>query len=128
MYAMTKKIQLVDDSEAIRRALSHIFRTAGFEVCDDARTASQGILEAMLAHPDLIVLDMSLPDMNGLQAAGILHRVVPDSPIMLFTLFVETIAEREARKLGVSAMISKHEPTDVVVQKASELLHLTVAS
>lgn len=125
---MTKTIQLVDDSEAIRRALSHIFRVAGFEVYDDARTASQGILEAMLAHPDLIVLDMSLPDMNGLQAAAILHRIMPDSPIMLFTLFVESIAEREARKLGVSAMISKHEPTDVVVQKASELLKLGVAS
>jgi DNA-binding NarL/FixJ family response regulator len=123
---MAKMIQLVDDSEAIRRALAHIFRAAGFDVCDDSRTASQAIVEAMFARPDLIVLDMSLPDMNGLQAAGILHRVVPESPIVLFTLYVGTVLEREARKFGVSAMISKHEPTDMVVQTAAELLHLTV--
>lgn len=123
---MAKMIQLVDDSEAIQRALAHIFRTAGFDVCGDSRTASQAIVEAMFARPDLIVLDMSLPDMNGLQAAGILHRVVPESPIVLFTLYVGTVLEREARKFGVSAMISKHEPTDMVVQKAAELLHLTV--
>jgi CheY-like chemotaxis protein len=123
---MKKVVQLVDDSQAVRRALGHIFRAAGFEVHDDAQSGAEAILEALLAKPDLLVLDVRMPDMSGLRVAGIVHQILPASPIILFTLFLEMVQREQAHSLGVSAVLSKHTSAEALVRTAAQLLHLPV--
>jgi len=67
---MAKTILIVDDSADIRRAVCDLFkREQDFMVCGEAANGREGIVKALELHPDLIVLDLSMPVMNGLDAA-----------------------------------------------------------
>ena len=69
---MAKTILIVDDNTHIRLALCELFkRESDFEVCGEAENGKQAIDKALTLHPDLIVLDLSMPVMNGLDAARV---------------------------------------------------------
>jgi len=74
---MPKCVLLVDDSPAVRRSLCIIFESAGIEVCGEAEDGAKAIEKAKHLKPDLIVLDLGMPVMNGLQAAPILRAMHP---------------------------------------------------
>ena len=71
---MVKTVLIVDDNALIRHALRELFeRESDFEVCGEAEDGQQAIAAAMCLHPDLMVLDISMPVMNGLDAARVLY-------------------------------------------------------
>ena len=74
-------------------------------------------------HPDLIVLDLSMPVMNGLDAARALKRLMPTVPLIMFSEYSNTLSEQEARSAGISALVSKSEHVSVLVEKARSLLY-----
>src|SRR5690349_1374095 len=74
---MAKTILIVDDNAHIRLALCELFkREADLEVCGEAGNGKEAIAKALELHPDLIVLDLSMPVMNGLDAARELKRLI----------------------------------------------------
>jgi DNA-binding NarL/FixJ family response regulator len=85
---MQKRILIVDDSDATRGLVREFLESRPeFEVCGEAADGVEGIEKGRELKPDLIVLDYSLPRINGLQVAVYLHEVVPNTPIILFTVF-----------------------------------------
>src|SRR5713101_7284608 len=78
---MAKTILIVDDNAYIRPALCGLFkRESDFEVCGEAENGKEAIAKALELHPNLIVLDLSMPVMNGLDAARELKRLMPTVP------------------------------------------------
>jgi two-component system nitrate/nitrite response regulator NarL len=71
----------------------------------------------------LIVLDLSMPVMNGLDAARVLQRLMPDVPLVMFSEYSDAFSEQEARSIGISALVSKSEHVSVLVNKARSLLY-----
>jgi DNA-binding NarL/FixJ family response regulator len=121
---MAKAVLVVDDNAAIRRVLCELFQSqAVFEVCGEAENGKEAIEKAQELHPDLIVLDLSMPVMNGLDAARVLKRRMPTVPLILFSEYEDTFSEQEARSVGISALISKSEHMSVLVEKARSLLY-----
>ena len=79
---MAKTILIVDDNAHIRLALCEQFkRESDFEVCGEAENGKEAIAKALELHPDLIVLDLSMPVMNGLDTARELKRLMPTVPL-----------------------------------------------
>jgi DNA-binding NarL/FixJ family response regulator len=68
----------------------------GFNVCGEANDGQQAVELAEKLSPDLIILDLSMPVMNGLQAAPALRRLVPESPIILYTLHADRAVHEKA--------------------------------
>lgn len=125
---MAKSVLIVDDVEIIRRALSELFRSdADFEVSGEAENGQEAIQKAQALHPDLIVLDLSMPVMNGIDAARVLRRLMPTVPLIVFSEYCDVFSEEEARSAGVSALVSKSEPISVLVDKARALLYPVAA-
>jgi DNA-binding NarL/FixJ family response regulator len=121
---MAKAVLVVDDNAAIRRVLCELFQSqAVFEVCGEAENGKEAIEKAQELHPDLIVLDLSMPVMNGLDAARVLKRRMPTVPLILFSEYEDAFSEQEARSVGISALISKSEHMSVLVEKARSLLY-----
>lgn len=119
-----KNILIVDDSPAIRRSLRTLLgRHGGWEVCGEAENGREGVDKALQLHPDLIVLDLSMPVMNGLQAARELQRLMPSLPILMFTNYSDSQVEREALASGVTAVKSKMESVESLVGSIQSLLH-----
>jgi DNA-binding NarL/FixJ family response regulator len=117
-------ILIVDDNPAIRQAVRRGFEGRnGFEVCGEAIDGRDAIEKARLLKPDLIILDFSMPVMNGLEAAAVLSRESPSVPLILFTMHAD-MAASEARLAGVSAVVSKDQGSEELVNWALSLLGL----
>jgi CheY-like chemotaxis protein len=118
-----KCILVVDDNAVMRHVLRTEFEDiAGWAVCGEAENGRDAIDKARVLRPDLIVLDLSMPIMNGLEAAPVLRRMLPTAPIILFTLYVNKFFEQQAFFAGVTAVISKETGVKALVNQAQDLL------
>jgi two-component system, chemotaxis family, chemotaxis protein CheY len=118
---MPKSVLIVDDNPLVRRAVRGLFTFDGFVVCGEAEDGAQAIEKAKQTRPDVIVLDFSMPVMDGLRAAKVLKQIMPHIPLILFTVDASSILEREALAAGIAAVVSKQDASDVVA-KAHELM------
>jgi DNA-binding NarL/FixJ family response regulator len=124
---MAKTILIVDDKTHVRRAVCELFkREEDFTVCGEAANGREAIAEALELHPDLIVLDLSMPVMNGLDAARELKRLMPDVRMIMYTMFGDMLQE-QARLVGISEVISKSQPAALLVSIARSLLYRNAA-
>lgn len=125
---MPKCVLIVDDNIFIREALREFFeREPDFEVCAEAENGRQAIEQAGKCHPDLIVLDLSMPVMNGLEAARILKRLLPAVPLILYSAFADKTSEQQARLVGISECVPKSAHVSVLIGKARGLLYSRAA-
>lgn len=121
---MHKRILIVDDSDSTRGLVREFLQSRpDFEVCGEAADGLEGIEKGRDLKPDLIVLDYSLPRINGLQVAVMLHEIVPSTPIILFTFYQDVIPTRLAQASGVASIVSKSDKLTVL---ADEVQRLTV--
>jgi DNA-binding NarL/FixJ family response regulator len=110
--AMAKTILIADDSAQIRSCLVKLLRAnEDFELCDEAVNGLDALTKAQECHPDLVILDLGMPVMNGLEAARELKRIMPMLPIILFTLHGHIISDDHARLYGIDLVVAK---TDIM--------------
>ncbi len=125
---IAKSVLIVDDNAHIRQALRDLFkREANFEICGEAENGKVAIEKAKELSPDLIVLDLSMPVMNGIEAARALKRLMPRVPLIMYSAFGDRFAEQQARLIGISEIVSKSENPSVLIQKARSLLYSSAA-
>ena len=117
-----KTVLVVDDNAAIRKMIAAAFLSDGFKTCVEADNGREGIEAAKRIQPDLITLDVSMPVMNGLEAAPQLRKLFPKTPIILFTMYGTAQLENEASKLGVNLVLTKTIPLATLVDEAHKLL------
>ena len=99
---------IVDDHAIIRRMVREMFEAEDLEVFDAANGA-EGVQKAQEVKPGLIILDLSMPMMNGLDAARALKVLMPHVPLLMFTNNAAGIVEKEAHSAGILAVISKSD-------------------
>jgi DNA-binding NarL/FixJ family response regulator len=112
-------ILIVDDHAHIRSAIRELFESR-FEAihCAEAENGADAIMQAEELKPDLIVLDVSMPVMNGFEAAKILQKVLPDVPVFLLTAHYGEATVQAAMQVGIRAVFSKYEDLDPLVTQA----------
>jgi two-component system chemotaxis response regulator CheY len=115
---MAKTILVADDNPYIRKALCRLFESEeDYDLCADAENGEQAIEFAIRWRPDLIILDLSMPVMNGLEAARQLKTLMPNTPIILFSLHEQALAASAAREdFPVDRIVSKTDPTALMKQ------------
>jgi DNA-binding NarL/FixJ family response regulator len=105
-----KSILIVDDSKTIRTAVRNFLQEqAGILVCGEAVDGFDALEKARILSPDLIVMDLSMPRMNGLQTARILRANAVPVPIILFTMYAEELRPQDASEAGISAVVPKED-------------------
>jgi DNA-binding NarL/FixJ family response regulator len=125
---MCKTVLIVDDNAFIRQALREIFEREGdFEICGEAANGRDAIEAVTRLHPDLVVLDFSMPVMNGLDAANLIKDLAPTLPLILYSAVTDEAVARLARSLGITELVSKSEPVSVLIRRAREVLYRAAA-
>jgi CheY-like chemotaxis protein len=124
MNRTTQTVLLVDDNTLVRRGLRTLFESAGF-VCSESQNGAEAIERVRELKPDLIVLDFSMLVMNGLEAAPLLKKILPQTPIIMFTMFANPALAKLAVAAGVTAVVSKDEALTQLLPKAESLLKST---
>ena len=121
-HGVGKTVLVVDDNVPMRRMIAAAFLSDGFKTCAEADNGQEGIVAAKRIMPDLITLDLSMPLMNGLEAAPELRKLFPKIPIILFCLYGEEQLESEASRAGINLVLSKTEPLSTLLKTAHELM------
>jgi DNA-binding NarL/FixJ family response regulator len=107
---MPKSILIVDDDKLIRKVLrSFVESRTHFEVCGEAVNGLDAIEKARTLHPDLIVMDLSMPVMNGLEAGSVLKAMLPKVPVVMYTVHDTAAMKVRALAAGVRAVVQKHD-------------------
>jgi two-component system response regulator DegU len=107
---MVKTVLVADDNPTIRKILCRMFeREENYDVCAEAADGKQAIELALQYKPDLIILDLSMPVMNGLEAAHELKKLMPKVPIILFTQHADLSNRIGVMNMDVDRIVSKTE-------------------
>ena len=111
---MKLRILIVDDSETTRRILRAIVNSREWTVCGEAETGRAGIAKFDELRPDLVLIDLAMPDMNGLEAASTMAALDPKTPLVLFTVLDMPALAEPARAAGIAEVVSKAQAWNLV--------------
>jgi DNA-binding NarL/FixJ family response regulator len=119
---MPKRILIADDDSSVRHAIrTFIENRSPFEVCD-AMNGNEALQQAAALHPDLIVLDLSMPTANGVEVAALLHSRMPRTPVVIYTMFGDLVRESLAKILGIAALVPKSDGVAKLLGRIEALL------
>jgi DNA-binding NarL/FixJ family response regulator len=125
---MVKSVLIADDHDLIRKALCNLFASQqDFEVCAEAENGKEALEMAQLFLPDLVLLDLSMPVMNGIEAACELKQLMPMVPIIVFSEYGDVFSECEAQRTGISAVVSKDAKLSVLLDRARSVCYSMAA-
>ena len=120
---MLKSILIADDHETTRSLIRSFMESKdGFKVCGEAVDGVDAIEKAKELKPDLIILDLAMPRMNGAAAASVLKRTMPNVPIILFTMFDEVMGKALAAAVRVDLVLAKPNGLHNMVAHVQDLL------
>jgi DNA-binding NarL/FixJ family response regulator len=117
-----RRILVIDDGDSVRDIIRIFLERDGFEVCGEAADGVEAIEQAKKLKPDLIILDLAMPRMNGAEAASVLSQTMPDVPIVLLTLYQNVLGTALASAIGVRAVVDKTDGMDKLVACVRSLL------
>ncbi|MFB3739919.1 MAG: response regulator transcription factor [Candidatus Velamenicoccus archaeovorus] len=125
---MKLRVLVVDDHPAFRRALTSALRMVrSIEIAGEAGGGEAAVEQARTIEPDVVLMDLSMPDIDGIEAMRRIHRIKPDMPVVFLTAHADPGIEKEARTAGASGFLAKgigleqlvaviHEAVDGVVK------------
>lgn len=117
---MRHSVLIADDNPIIRSAIRIVLQRAGYSICGEAVDGLDAVQKARRLTPDLIVLDLRMPQMNGIEVSAVLRGRLPNTPIMLLTLY--DAGPAVAAAAGVNAVVSKADGLKNLPDFAKKLL------
>jgi DNA-binding NarL/FixJ family response regulator len=106
----TLNILVADDHDIIRRGLKDLLAAKpGWEVCAEAKTGKEAVTLAEQFKPHIVVMDISMPDLNGLEAARRIHKSLPKTGILILTMHFSDQLVREVVEAGARGYILKSD-------------------
>lgn len=120
---MPKRILIVDDLPELRKLIrAFLEEELGFHVCGEAIDGFDAIEKAKDLKPDLIVLDLSMPRMNGIEAAPRLKKILPNTPIIIFTVHEDLMKGLNTQEICVDAVVAKDRGMSSLGERVQSLL------
>ncbi|MBZ5689345.1 MAG: response regulator [Acidobacteriia bacterium] len=121
-------VLVVDNNPAVRKLICEIFtREADFRVCAEAENGRDALLKAQELEPDLIITDLSMPHMNGLEEIRALRKLMLTIPVILYSAHIDSFVEKEAFAAGASAVVPKTDVVATLIPTARTLLERLAA-
>lgn len=116
------KIIVVDDHAVIRRGVQEILRAfPEWELCGEAADGQEAIRLAQAIKPEIIIMDVSMPGLNGLEATRIIRNILPETKILLLTLHSSTELVRSGFRAGARGYVLKSDAEHELVRALNVL-------
>lgn len=117
-------ILIIDDDRLIRWSVATVLGRAGYST-QEAATAKEGLVAVQRRRPDLVLLDVKLPDMDGFAVLQAILQACPDLPVLMMTADATTETTRQALRLGARGQLDKPCDPAVLLAAVSEALQST---
>jgi DNA-binding NarL/FixJ family response regulator len=110
LKAASVRIVIADDHEIFRRGLRSLLEShSHWEVCGEAVNGQEAIEKVKQLKPDVVVLDVTMPHVNGLEAAREIRRIVPESKVVILSQHEPALMKQSALAAGAGAYVTKSE-------------------
>lgn len=121
---MGARILIVDDHDVVRQGTRAILQKARpeWEICGEAATGREAIHAVATHKPDVVILDISMPDMNGIEATPAIAKLAPGCRILLFTMHESDALATEAQQLGAQGYVKKSQASRDLIRAVDRLL------
>ena len=111
---MALRILIADDHELTRHLIKRVFEYHADWVCIEAENGQQAVAMATELKPDIVILDLAMPVMDGLTAAREIVKILPAVPVVIHTLHFSVQVESEAKRIGVREVLPKADIASLV--------------
>ena len=116
-----RRILVVDDEQMSREGVAEVLTDEGYEVME-AADGQEAVTALTSFQPDLVLTDLQMPKLNGMDVLKHVKQVCPTTPVMIFTASVLLDAQREAQRLGVQGYLNKPLDFDVMLKQVAKAL------
>ena len=117
------RVLVVDDHQVMRQGIRALLSNDPvWDVCGEAENGRQAVEKTRELRPDLVILDLTMPEMNGLEAARHIRQIAPDTKIVIFSMHESPQVRKEARDAGADAFVSKSAVAEQLTGTAKKLL------
>ena len=118
---MGMRVLVVDDTDHVRSMLVDMLELDGFDVVGQASSGQEAVETAPDVEPDVIVMDYKMPGVDGLTAAKTIREARPSQAIILYTAYLDSKLEAQAKEAGVAMCIGKVEGLNELERHIAEL-------
>ena len=125
--ARLPRVLLIDDHEFFRTCLRALLESTGFCVVASCPSVAEGLLAIPETSPDVVLIDLDMPDVDGVQGTGLILARWPQLPVLMLTGTPSTARHRSALTAGCRLVLTKDDPPDLLVAALHEALGLTPA-
>ena len=114
---------MVDDFEVVRRGLTNLLNESNrWQVCGEAEDGPMALEQVAALAPDIVFLDVSMPGMNGFEAAREIRKIAPRTKIVIYTMHESSLVAEEARRAGADTYLAKSASMEVLEETIHSLL------
>ena len=117
------KILIVDDHEALRAGVRTVLENHGFEVCGEAADGQEALARAQQLRPDLVILDITMPVLDGFSAAREIHKRLPGVGILLLSMHESASMVNVAKSSGARGYVAKSEGIARLLKAVDAIAH-----
>ena len=118
------RILVADDHEAVRIAMRALLGSQiGWDICGEAETGRAAIEKAKELKPDLVILDIALPVVNGFDVAKVIKQFYPDTAILAYSILQSEGFLHEAQRIGLDGYVSKSDGAQALLKAVNEVQH-----
>jgi two-component system, NarL family, nitrate/nitrite response regulator NarL len=119
------RVLIADDHEIIRKGISSILQSrADIQICGEATNGEEAVSKTQLLKPDLLILDISLPDSNGWEVATAIKKLLPEIPILLLSAYGSEQLSEEAMRRGFQGFVSKNDAAKTLLGAVDAIVNL----
>jgi DNA-binding NarL/FixJ family response regulator len=119
---MSLRILVVDDHAVVRRGVRSLLESQeGWEVCGEATTGRDAVEQSRRLRPDVVVMDLSLPELNGLDATKQILKVAPDTEVLVLTMHHSEELARDALQAGARGYVLKSDADENLIAAVDNL-------
>jgi two-component system, NarL family, response regulator LiaR len=119
------RVLVADDSETVRKAVRiYLDERPDIEVCAEAKNGREALDQSLELKPDIVILDVVMPEMNGIEVATAVRIQLPNAKVILFTLFGDSVGREAMAAAGADALVEKPNGVGALLRTIDSLLSM----